>query len=128
MTVVIDNIVQWCLDRQKEGKIFEKWTAADLRDCIVKKIRANEFVLLIDADKREIIGATIYHLDHVNKEVFIDNIVSTRPKCIWRMFIKILSSHEEVDFKGWNFTGTHRSGRKRKFIVTSKLFKRFAKI
>lgn len=122
----VADLVNWCLERQKEGKIFDKWTPDGLAAEINKRMNTRELVVHIE--QNTILGAVIFHLNFNDKEVFIDNIVTCRDNVIWPMFVRILELWPEVDMHDWNFTGIHRSGRKRKFIVNKKLFERFSKI
>lgn len=122
----ITQLLEWCLERQKEGKIFEKWTKLQLACELIERMKKRELVVAMDGDK--IAGACVYRLIPEKKEVFIDNIVTVERKYIWPMFVQIFKLNSDVDLTGWNFTGTHRSGRKRKFIVNKNLINKFAKI
>jgi hypothetical protein len=124
--ITTKDLLEWCLERKKEGKIFERWSEEALAYEIVTRMNKRELVVSVNGDK--INGACLFHLEHDKQEVFVENIVSSEPNAIWPMFCKIIDLCKPLDLTGWNFTGIHRAGHKRKFIVTEKLYRRFSKI
>ncbi len=127
--ITLADIVEWCLERKKEGKIFETWQKEDFERAIVYLVGRKELVISTTPDGKTINGAIAFTIIPEGKVVKVTNIVTTAHNVLGSM-LKIIVGLHNIDLeKGdWKMAGTHRTGRPRLFTLNTRFLNQLYKL
>lgn len=116
--ITYEEIADWIIENRK-SKAFSGYSKDDIIGQIDFCVKHNSMLVIRSPETEEIVGVCCAELHHEEKELFIQDILTTKPHIVKQMMIYVLDN-----YPNYRITGVNRSGRNRCFTQSHKLFNR----
>lgn len=127
MSVTLGDVVKFCMDEKAKGRLFSQWTEEQIASELYRYMfLSNPPKAVVNVTKEgKVNGVVAFLIKPEQKEVHIENILTTEPKVCGKMYEKILEiAGLPVNTDGWVMTGIHRTKRDRKFPMNEAFLRR----